>query len=105
MITPEIVASFAALFTMISYIPQAIKTIKTRDTKSISFWMYVLSMVGVILWLVYGLMIGNYPIIFKNIAVIGLSGIILYIKVKNIFNGKDEKTGVRFFKKTVKKLS
>jgi len=104
MLNPEIVASFAALFTMIAYIPQAVKTIKTRDTKSISFWMYVLSMVGVILWLIYGLMIGNYPIIFKNIAVIALSGIILYIKIKNIFSGRDEKTGFKFFKKTVKKV-
>ena len=99
MTTPDIVASFAALFTMIAYIPQAIKTIKTHDTKSISFWMYLLSMIGVILWLIYGLMINSYPILFKNISVIILSGIILFIKTRNIINGKDDQKGLRLFKR------
>jgi len=35
--TPDIIASIAAFFTMIGYLPQAIKTIKTRDTKSIYY--------------------------------------------------------------------
>ncbi len=101
----EIIASFAALFTMIAYIPQAVKTIKTGDTKSISFWMYLLSMVGVILWLIYGIMINSYPILFKNISVIILSGIILFIKTKNIVKGVDEKKEIKFLKKFWSKKS
>jgi MtN3 and saliva related transmembrane protein len=88
--TPDIIASIAAFFTMIGYLPQAIKTIKTRDTKSISFWMYLLSLIGVIFWLIYGLMINSYPIILKNIAVIILSGTILFIKIGNMIKKKED---------------
>lgn len=91
MTNPDIIASIAAFFTMIGYVPQAIKTIKTRDTKSISFWMYFCSIIGVIFWLIFGIMINNVPIIFKNIAVIILGGAVLWIKSGNILNGKDEK--------------
>lgn len=88
--TPDTVAFIAAFFTMIGYVPQAIKTIKTKDTKSISFWMYFCSIIGVIFWLIFGIMIGNIPIIFKNIAVIILGGVILWIKVFNMFTKEEE---------------
>lgn len=102
MTTPDIIASFAAFFTMIGYVPQAIKTIKTRDTKAISFWMYFCSIIGVVLWLIFGLMISNIPIIFKNIAVIILGGIVLWIKVVNIFQNEEEGAS---FKKITKFFS
>ncbi len=86
---PEIIASIAAFFTMIGYLPQAIKTIKTKDTKGISFWMYFFSIVGVVFWLIFGIMINNIPIIFKNIAVIILGGAVLFIKLSNMLK-KDE---------------
>lgn len=87
----DIIASLAAFFTMIGYVPQAIKTIKTKDTKGISFWMYFCSIVGVIFWLIFGIMIGNAPIIFKNVAVIILGGIVLWIKTVHIFQDGEEK--------------
>ena len=98
MTNPDIIASIAAFFTMIGYIPQAIKTIKTRDTTGISFWMYFCSIVGVIFWLIFGIMISNIPIIFKNIAVIILGGTVLLIKIIHIFrDGEDNFTKSKFF--------
>ena len=91
MTNPDIIASIAAFFTMIGYVPQAIKTIKTKDTKGISFWMYFFSIVGVVFWLIFGFMIGNIPIIFKNIAVIILSGTVLWIKTAHILRDHEEK--------------
>ncbi len=91
MTTPDIIASIAAFFTMIGYVPQAIKTIKTKDTKGISFWMYFFSIVGVVFWLIFGFMIGNLPIIFKNIAVIILGGTVLWIKTAHILKDNEEK--------------
>ena len=88
----DIIASIAAFLTAVGYLPQAIKTIKSRDTNSISFWMYFCSFVGVIFWLIFGLMIGNYPIIIKNIVIIVLSGIILAIKTKHILQGRDDRS-------------
>jgi MtN3 and saliva related transmembrane protein len=90
MTNADIIASIAAFFTMIGYLPQAIKTIKTKDTKGISFWMYFCSIIGVIFWLIFGFMIGNIPIIFKNIVVIILGGSILWIKTLHIFKNEEE---------------
>jgi len=100
MTNPDIIASVAAFFTMLGYVPQAIKTIKTKDTKGISFWMYFFSVVGVIFWLIFGLMIGNIPIIFKNIAVIILGGIVLWIKTSHILmNDEEGLQKLKFLKK------
>lgn len=88
--TPDTIAFLAAFFTMIGYLPQAIKTIKTRETKAISFWMYFFTLIGVILWLIFGLMIDNVPIILKNVVVIILSCIILGIKTVHIFRDNED---------------
>jgi MtN3 and saliva related transmembrane protein len=77
----EILGYFAATATTASFIPQAIKVIKTRDTKSISLWMYVLFSFGVMLWLVYGIMLSAVPIILANAVTLLLATIILGYKV------------------------
>ncbi len=91
----QLIASVAAFFTTVSFVPQAIKTIKTRETKSISFWTYFFSIVGVSFWLTFGIMINNIPMILQNLAVLASSSIILWIKASEIFkndNGKENKT-------------
>jgi len=93
MTNADIIASLAAFFTMIGYVPRAIKTIKTKDTKVISFWMYFFSIVGVIFWLIFGIMIKNIPIIFKNVAVIILGGTVLWIETIHILRGEEEDIG------------
>lgn len=103
MTNPDIIATIAAFFTMIGYVPQAVKTIKTKDTKGISFWMYFFSIVGVIFWLIFGLMIGNLPIIFKNIAVIILGGTVLWIKTSHILRDNEEGIMKSKFGKFLKK--
>jgi len=104
MTNPDIIASIAAFFTMIGYVPQAIKTIKTKDTKGISFWMYFCSIVGVVFWLIFGIMISNLPMIFKNIGVIILGGIVLWIKTANVLKGEEGKFfGADFFAKILRR--
>jgi MtN3 and saliva related transmembrane protein len=104
-INPDTVAYIAAFFTTLGYVPQAIKTIKTKDTKAISFWMYLLSLIGVIFWLIFGLMISNYPIILKNVLLIILGGIILAIKTIHIFRDGEDIKNYKFFKKRFRKRS
>jgi MtN3 and saliva related transmembrane protein len=58
------------------------QTIRTRDTSGISLWMYVIFTLGVFLWLVYGLSIGNYPIIIANVVTFALAATILWFKLK-----------------------
>ena len=104
MSNPDIIASIAAFFTMIGYLPQAIKTIKTRDTKAISFWMYFFTLIGVIFWLIFGLMIGNAPIIAKNIVVIILGGIILAIKTIHIFRDVEDVNKIKLSRSKIFKI-
>jgi MtN3 and saliva related transmembrane protein len=72
----------AATGTTVSFIPQAIKILKTRDTKSISLSMYILFVSGVLLWLVYGIVKQDIPMIIANGITLIFAGIILYFKVK-----------------------
>ena len=72
----------AALLTSISQLPQVIKTIKTKDTHSISLWTYLMLWTGIILWLIYGIHEKNIPLIFANIISVILTGIIIILKIK-----------------------
>lgn len=78
----ELIGLLAALLTTSAFIPQAIKTIRTRDTSSISLGMYVLFTAGVALWLAYGLAIHSLPIILSNSVTVFLSLIILIYKLR-----------------------
>ncbi len=73
----------AAFFTTVSFIPQAIQTIKTRDTSGISLPMYTLFFIGVSLWIIYGWHIQDFSILIGNGLVLMFIIPILYIKVKS----------------------
>jgi MtN3 and saliva related transmembrane protein len=75
------IGTIAATLTTVSFLPQAIQTIRTRDTKSISLPMYVTFVLGIIAWLSYGLLMDNSPIIISNIFTLILSGTILVYKI------------------------
>lgn len=85
-----IIGNIAALLTTVSFLPQAIKTIKTKNTGGLSFPMYLLFVTGVTLWLVYGLLNKQTPIIVGNAITLVLSGIILGFMVKGFFIKKSK---------------
>lgn len=74
----------AATLTTASFLPQAIKTIKTRHTKDLSLGMYVLLTTGASLWLIYGILIEDLPIILANgiTLIFIITILILIIKYK-----------------------
>ena len=82
-ITSEILGYLAATLTTASFLPQAILTIKTKDTESLSLGMYSLFTSGVFLWLVYGIYISNNAIIFANTITFILAASILSFKIYN----------------------
>ena len=86
----EIIGLIGATLTTISFLPQAIKTLKTGDASGISFAMYVIFITGVAFWLVYGVLLKNPIIIVANIITFILSGVILHVKVKNLRNKNNE---------------
>jgi len=73
---------FAAICTTISFLPQVIKTIQSKKTTDLSLGMYLLFTVGVLLWLVYGVLIHDLPVIIANAVTIILAFIILGYKLR-----------------------
>jgi MtN3 and saliva related transmembrane protein len=76
------VGSLAALLTTAAFVPQAWLTFRTRDVSGISLAMYATFTVGVALWLVYGVLIGAWPVIAANAVTLGLSLVILVMKIR-----------------------
>lgn len=72
----------AAICTTSSFIPQALKTIKTRDTSGISLQMYVVFTFGTAMWLIYGILTNNTPVIAANTVTVIFALIILGYKLK-----------------------
>lgn len=78
----KLIGFTAAVLTTVSFLPQAVKVIRTRNTAGISLTMYVVFATGVFLWLVYGLFMHDTPIIFANFITLILSVIILIMKLR-----------------------
>ena len=74
---------FAAFCTTIAFLPQAIKVFKSKSTKDISLYMFIIFTIGVFSWLIYGLIINDYPVILANAITLILSLFILLCKIKN----------------------
>ena len=71
----------AAVLTTSSFVPQAVLTLRTRDVSGISLGMYGAFTVGVALWLVYGILLGEWPIIIANAVTVALAAVILGTKI------------------------
>ena len=73
---------FAAFCTTIAFFPQSIKAWKTKSTKDISLYMFLLLVVGVLSWVVYGILISSLPLVIANLTVLFLAISILIAKLK-----------------------
>jgi MtN3 and saliva related transmembrane protein len=81
--SPEIlVSAAAATLTTAAFVPQALHIIRHKETRAISLFMYVSFAVGVALWLSFGVMIGNWPIIVSNGITLLLALAIIGMKLK-----------------------
>lgn len=83
-IAPENIGYLAATLTTASFLPQAILTIKTKDTESLSLSMYSMFTLGVLCWLIYGVYIADKAIIFANAITFVLAASILSFKIYNV---------------------
>ena len=80
--TLTIIGFVAAICTTISFLPQAVKVIKTKQTKDLSLVMYLTFTVGLFLWLVYGIIGKDLPIIIANAITLVFAITILIMKIK-----------------------
>ena len=75
------VGAGAAILTTSAFLPQALLTVRTRDVSGISLGMYSLFTLGVGLWLIYGVLLGQWPIIVANALTLALAAMILSTKL------------------------
>jgi MtN3 and saliva related transmembrane protein len=75
--TVTLLGTFAALCSTISFTPQAVKIIRTRETKDISVWMYSITVIGFAAWTTYGAMLAQWPLVVSNSICFLLSAFIL----------------------------
>jgi len=80
----ELIGTIAATLTTAAFIPQAIKTIKTRQTEDLSLPTFSMLFLGTILWAIYGYINGDRPIFYANILTGFLAAIILILKINAI---------------------
>jgi MtN3 and saliva related transmembrane protein len=78
---PDLTGYFAAILTTVAFVPQALKSWRTRDLSGVSLTMYSLFTLGVILWFAYGILLGSWPIIIANAVTLTLAGTVLALKV------------------------
>lgn len=84
----DIIGALAAFLTTISFLPQVIKTLKTGDTKGISLMMYTCFVLGVFLWMIFGIMLEKMVLVIANLITFILAGTVLVIKIRNLKNEK-----------------
>lgn len=82
MIDTQVIGLAAGSLTTVAFLPQVIKTWKSGSAKDLSLGMFSFFCLGVLLWLIYGIMTKDVPVIAANLATLVLSSTILYFKLR-----------------------
>ncbi len=78
----QIIGFIAGIFTGVSLLPQLIKIIKEKTTDDISTWTLLILMGGLGLWITYGVLINNLPIILTNLFSLVVNVVIIFLRLK-----------------------
>jgi MtN3 and saliva related transmembrane protein len=78
----DIIGFVSATLTTASFVPQAWLTFKTKDVSGVSLGMYSVFTVGIAGWLVYGLLLGAWPVVVSNLVTLALASGILVMKLR-----------------------
>ena len=79
----ETIGATGAVLTTLCWVPQTVKIIRDRDTRAISLPGTMLCVLGVLLWLVYGLAIVDGPLIGSSIVTLAMTAMILALKIRH----------------------
>ena len=78
----ELIGYLAALLTTIAFIPQVLHIWRLRSGRGISLGMYAIFTSGVVLWLIYGILMGAWPIIAANVVTLTLALAIIAMAIR-----------------------
>jgi MtN3 and saliva related transmembrane protein len=79
----EMIGTLAAILTTLCWVPQAVKIIRDRETRAISLTATTLSVLGILLWLIYGLAIADAPLIGSSAITFAITAAILALKIRH----------------------
>ena len=79
----DAIGAVGAVLTTACWVPQAVKIVRERDTRAISLPGTTLCVVGVLLWLVYGVAIVDAPLIGSSIVTFAMTAVILVLKIRH----------------------
>jgi MtN3 and saliva related transmembrane protein len=79
----ELIGFAAAFLTTIAFIPQVVQVWKTKSVQGLSLTTYIIFVIGVFLWFLYGLRIGSLSMIIANSITVVLALIIMYFIIKS----------------------
>lgn len=79
--TAELIGAVAAVCSVASFVPQAWRVVRTRQTKDLATPMWILNVIGFLLWTSYGALLGAWPLIVPNALCCALSAFILVMKL------------------------
>lgn len=82
MVFPEGLGYLAASLTTLSFVPQAVRVIRTRDTRAISLVSYAMFCAGIAFWLAYGIAVRAFPIVAANAITLVLASTVLVLKIR-----------------------
>ena len=78
----QILGLAAGSCTTIAFLPQVLKTWKSRSAKDLSLGMFSFFCFGVLLWLVYGILVNDIPVIVANLLTLILATSLLFFKLR-----------------------
>ena len=80
--TIQLLGLIAGACTTIAFLPQVLKTWKSRSARDLSLGMFSIFSFGVFLWLVYGFLVNDIPVIAANLVTLMLASTLLVFKLK-----------------------
>jgi MtN3 and saliva related transmembrane protein len=78
----ELIGMIAGLLTTIAFLPQAIKIWRSKSTNDVSLAMFACLCAGVVLWIIYGFMLGAFPVVLANVVTLCIAVTILVFKIR-----------------------
>ncbi len=79
----EVIGAAAAVLTTVCSVPQAVKIVRERQARAISLAATMLSIAGLLLWLIYGLALADAPLIGSSVATFAITATILVLKIRH----------------------
>lgn len=78
----DVIGYLGGIFIMVSFVPQVIKSYRTKSVADLSLWMIISTLIGTIFWIIYGFLINSKPVLVMNIIFLFIVLFQFFLKIK-----------------------